>query len=211
MPASRQRKGPRRRSTKSGLNSKQIKQVKKIALSQGELNHLDTAISSASLTASSAFTLNSFFDIGQGDAENQRVGDQLQIKDLKINVRISAGSANGIVRCVMWQQLDDAQPTGMGGYSNLPPGDFLPTIQVSITKYKVLKDFYFDLNSAGKNNKFLKIRIPAKMLAHKKINFDSGASTITGPGKIHFKLTTNNTTASQMVVDGNARASYYDQ
>lgn len=197
---------------KMPFNRRQVKAIKKLAESSGELKSLDgAAITSASLISGTGVT---FFNtalsaIPQGDGEAQRIGDQLRIKDLHARFLVDAGTAQGAVRVTIFQQLEDVLPAGVPT-STGSVQQFWPNIQTSLTKYQKLYDKVVYLDGNGKSSHLFDIKIPASKLMIKKWNYDSGATSLTGGGQIRGSIMTNNLTALQMTVNGVQRIRYYD-
>lgn len=204
MPLPRRKGNVRGSANPSGFNRKQVKAIKKIAQASGELKHLDVTFTSAGLVSSGSLSDKTNLAIPQGDGEGQRVGDQLDVKDMHIKAQINSGTANGSVRMFVYQHLEDTDPS----VGNLLPNDFWPTIQTSLQKYKILYDRTINLDSDGKSNHLFDAKI--KKFGVSKISYDTGASTVTGPGEISINFSTNNATASQVTVDCNCRVRYYD-
>ena len=198
---------PKRRRQNKRFNKSQVKFIKNIVKADKELKHADSAVSDTSMVSTSASIASPSMSRAQGDGEDQRVGDQLEIKDIHWRLQIDAGTAQGSVRFYALQYLEDTQPSGVG---NLLPCDLFPTIQTSLSKYKILFDKMVHLDGNGKSNHVFNVRVKASQLPIKKINFDSGLTTLTGGGQITGYLTTNNTTASQMTMAGNVRFRYLD-
>lgn len=205
MPRNYKRKQYKRRMP---FTKSQMKAIQKISQRSGELKHVDSSSTHTSVVTGGGqnLYLSTATLPAQGDGENQRVGDQINIKSVRFKAQVNCGTANGSVRCYVVQHLDDTVAT----INNLDPNDFFPTLQTSLTKYKVLYNKVIQLDPDGKSNHIFMVDIPAKRLKIKRLNFDSAASTLTGGGDISFHVTSNNATASQMTSDLNTRFSYYD-
>lgn len=186
----------------------QMKAIRKIAAMSGELKTTNaTAANSGIVSGSGQNMYVSTANIpAQGDGDDQRVGDQIRLKEVAFRSQVATGTANGSVRCYVIQHLDDAVAT----VNNLDPNDFFPNLQASGTKYKVLYDRLIALDPGHKEDHVFDVRIPASKLRIKKLNMDTGATTLQGGGDISFHLTTNNTAATQITTDTNCRVKYYD-
>lgn len=190
------------------FSRKQVKAISKIAQHSGELKFGDEqTATSASLIATSDFTDSLIPAIAQGDALNERIGDDIILKDVRIRANVSAGTASGLVRCYVIQTFQDLANYS-GAFNDILPNDFMPTINdTGGNKYKVLYDRVVNLDSDSLSNYLFNITL--KKFPMKKVSFDAGATTIQ-KGAINIFISTLNTTASQMTVDCNSRIRYYD-
>ncbi len=161
-----------------------------------------------SLIAGSGFADDLINNIAQGDGNGQRIGDHIEVKDLSIKASVFSGTASGLVRCYVYQGLEDNPPdtTAM----TLAPNDFFPSLQDTNSKYKVLYNKVISLDPDYRSSFLFNIRIPAKKLGLQRIEFDAAAETIVGGGLVKMRIETDNTTASQMTVDSNYRLRYVD-
>lgn len=92
------------------FTKKQVKAIKKIAEHTGELKVYDTSISSTSIVSGSLinlFSSSSHYGIVQGDGQNERIGDELTIKDYNFKINFTSGTTNGTVRLILFQNLGD--------------------------------------------------------------------------------------------------------
>ena len=198
----------RRFNRSKGLNKREKKQVNAIINKRSELKEKVGSTADTTYSATTAAGSLLSLSTSQGDGSvDERVGDEMLMKDLAINVAVKQVSNSGIHRLYMYQYLEDANPSGL---ANLQPNNFWPNIQTSTKKYKVLFDRSFALDvDAGRSHKLVKIRIPAKQLAIKKISFAAGSSTIES-GAVACFLSTDNTTSNNQSVDADYRVRYYD-
>jgi len=185
-----------------------MKAIKKISQASGEQKTIEDNKTSSSFVSSSAFT-HSSNDVApaQGDGEAQRVGDKIRVKDYSWRALIDAGTTQGIVRLLIIQQLADT----LNSFStSISCHSFLPDMNITNGRYKVIEDRLFYVGGDKQNSMVLKRHISAKKLALKSMEFDEGAATYIGNGKLHIFLFTNNATASQLTVDSNLKLRYYD-
>lgn len=204
MPARRKYR-KRRKSSKSFA-----KKVMAVVNKKQELKTKQSSGSDASLIATSGFVQEmNETAVAQGLDDDERVGDNLNLKYIHFKAAVSSGSANGLVRCFVIQDLENASPNGIG--ATLPlPNDFFPNQQVANARYQILYDRTVEIDAANRPNYLFNIRIPASKLKIKKIHYDDGATTLSGGGNVRLFMTTLNTTASQMTVDSNLKMAWYD-
>ncbi len=198
------RKFTKRRSSRRPKQSFK-KRVLSVMKSSAELKEVVETSTDTSLTDASSFS-ETITNPAQGDGDNQRIGDRLEIKDLSIKASVFSGTASGLVRCYVYQSMGDVLPQNM----ILLPNDFYLKIQDSQSKYKVLYDRVISLDPDYRSSYLFNIRIPVKKMGKKAIHFDAAASTVVDGGTILIKITTDNTTVSQMTVDCNYRYRYVD-
>lgn len=190
------------------FSKKQVAAIKKISNSQDELKEKTATASSSGIVSGTGFNnILASMRPAQGDDHNQRIGDMIRIRDVDIKCQVNCGTANGTVWAYAFQTLEDVGPSNM---DNLDPNDFLPTLQESNTRYKMLYSKKVNLDPDGKSNHLFEVHIPSSKLGKKTVQFDAGAATVVGGGQIVFNVTTNNTSGSQIVVDCNDRCRYYD-
>ncbi len=196
------------RKSRKGLNRLERKQVNAILNSRTELKENIKTVTNTSYNSSGGVSLY-VFDPAQGDAGiGERIGDQVTIRDIQLKVSVQQLLKSGLHRVYAYQELEDTDPSGLG---NLQPNDFYPNIQTSVKKYKVLFDRVFHLDiDAGKSHQLVNIRIPAKMLALKKVDFAAGSVAINS-GQVHVIATTDNATTNDQSLDCNHRTRFYDQ
>ncbi len=193
-----------------GLNRKEKKQVRALVRQPKELKHKQTTDTDSSLTAASGFNLEiGSLAVAQGLDNDERIGDNIEMKYVHFKCAVNSGTADGLVRAFVIQDLENVSPTGIG--INFPlPNDFYPDQQVANAKYKILFDSMIKLSAASNPNHLFNIRIPAKKMVIKKLHYDDAGSTLSGGGNVRLFLTTLNTTASQITVDCNVKMAYYD-
>lgn len=197
---------------KMPFSRKQAKAIKKLAEQSGELKSKVDSNSTSSLTSAAAFT-HGLQDIipAAGTGLDQRIGDQFTIKDIDYRISLASGTANGLIRCVIYQQLGVET-----GEPSLGVAGFWPSLDTgsgsSFTdegKYKVLMDKMYTLNSVSRPNLFIRHKVKAKDLLVKAPQVNS-AGTDFLKGKLQLQIYTSNATASQMVVSSNMRLRWYD-
>lgn len=189
------------------FSKKQVKAIKKISQSSGELKEEKEIGTSASLTDTTPFTMTAGGVIPQGDGNGERVGDKIRIKDCSFRCQLECGTASGTVRVVAFQELEDEEPD-MSSLS--VPNDFWPDIQTSVAKYQVLYDRSFCMDPEVLSHKLINLNFPAKKLRVKYKEFASASTTLRSGGEVRIRILTNNTVINQMTVDCNSRIRYYD-
>lgn len=193
------------------FTKKQVKVIKKLALSTGELKSFETTSTNSSLVASTGDGHSGVLAIPQGDGDEERVGDQIRIRDIHYKVLLTSGTANGAVRVVLYQELGNDNP--LSSASDFLPNALLPKLAdlgTASAGYKILFDRVYYLSAASVPNKVVNIRIPASKLKYSKIDYSTSAGTTPSKGDINLYIGTNNTTASQMTTSINCRTRYYD-
>lgn len=196
------------------FSSKQVKAIKKIAKTSGEVKTIDSNTTDAGVILTSAMSVD-MPTIAQGDTDATRDGDRIRLSSLQYKVRCNSGTANGLIRCLVIQfggmRDGESIPTAFSG--NNDPTFLLPDLDsVDGIDYKVLYDKTQDCNPQGKNNILFNVKIPSSKLKYKEIEYaDAGglASDIL-KGRVFLKLYTNNTTDSQITAECNSRVRFYD-
>lgn len=219
MPAGRmlkakssKRSRPIRRS-RFPLSKRQVKAVKKIAQGQKEIKEVTQDYTDSSVVAANAnvVALNTLYDnIAQGTDDDERIGDKIYIKDLSVNMTLNSGTANGNIRILAYQMLDDELDTaGLASFFTDING-YWPDFQTTNSKYKILMDKRLVLNAASQPNKSIQFRFPAKRLPVKQIQYDDATTTFNSRGLVRIHVLTDNATASQMTYAASARLRYTD-
>lgn len=192
------------------FSKKQAKAIIKLSHKSQELKQkLDTE-TDASVTASAPFHHDiGDFALAEGTGQDERIGDNIKIKDLMFLIRVIPGSVGfntttgHTYRLFVYQNYDDSSILAV-----MPgPLEFYPNPSIVNTSYKVLYNKVITLNPDNTNNKFHKIKIKGNML--KKVNFDIGASTITS-NNVRCVLKPITDTANELQVVSSARIRYYD-
>lgn len=193
---------------KQGLNKLERKQVASIMNARSELKEKTGTTADTTYSATTAAGSLVSLAVSQGDdSTDNRIGDEILMKDVHLNIALKQVSNSGIHRVYVYQYLEDGNPSGLG---NLQPNDFYPNIQTSGKRYKVLFDRSFALDvDAGRSHMLVKVRIPAKKLAIKKIKYATGASGIES-GDIKCFVSTDNVTSNNQSLDANYRVRFYD-
>ncbi len=202
------RQNRRRTGRRQGLNRVEKKQVVAILNKRLELKEKTGAVASTTYNSSTAEASLLSMGTSQGDSSvDERVGDELMIKDIHIKIAVKQVLNSGLHRVYAYQFLEDANPSGLG---NLQPNDFWPNIQTSGKRYKVLFDrsFFLDVD-AGRSHKLVNVRIPVKMLPIKKIKYATGSASIES-GQILVAISTDNANSGDQSVDSNFRMRFYD-
>lgn len=207
MP-SKSKTNPRRYRKRSNykrpFSRKQVKAIRKIAEKSGELkskqyNNTDNDLQST-------FNMNTgALSIAQGTDDDERIGDSIYLHKVQARFQVNT-LVSSTLRLFAFQCLEEVAPSGV---STLKPNEFWPNIQVSGARYKVLYDRVINIDPDSKGSMLLKVDIPGKKLKIKKIPFDEGAATMKN-GQVLIYLTSTNTTASQITVDANLKAYWYD-
>lgn len=191
------------------FNKKQVKAIRKIAETSGELKYANITDTSSSLTNATAMSIV-MPDIAQGDGDNQRIGDRITLRDYSVKAILNSGTANGLVR-VYAIQFPDASETSVPELANLLPNDFYPTSEdIDGVKYRILYDRVFKVGSATNQVQLVNFKLSGKKLNRMiEYNADAGAAADIIKNRIVVYFTTENATASQITVDSNCRIRYY--
>lgn len=196
----------KKRSFRRPFNKGQVKAIRKIALRSGEIKELVGSLSDGSIVTASANPVAISYTMAQGDGEGERIGDEITIKDISVNMVINSGTANGSIRVIFYQKLSDTTDLT----SNMTDiNDYYPSLKNSTGAYKILYDRNFQLDPDGVSNKFVRVKFNKQLKVH-KINYDAGASTFNNTGTVLGLILTNNATASQITMTGKSRIRYYD-
>lgn len=191
------------------FNKKQVKAIRKIANSSGEKKQYELANSTSSFTASGSPYLiawNSLYAIPQGTGKDDRVGDQITLKSIHFRafVRQYGTAAHCMVRLLVYQCLEDVDPS----FSGFEITSLLPTLNQTKSKYKVLVNKTFPIESDNKHAKVLEYNI--KKFPIRKLSYDAGATTTTSGGKIIAVLYTDNVINNCIYVTSQVRLNYKD-
>ncbi len=206
MPAPRQRKGPRRRTTK-GLNKVEKKQVKRILNKEVETKFLDFTDSMTTLTASSHDRHEWSFDVAQGDGENQRVGNQVKIKGISERLIMSSSVPAVVRKLVILQNRPDFDNDLITAFNAMTINSQLPR---ETSPYQILEDkvLIFNVNAS---NVIKKISYKRYFnLKGKKQKYDGDTSSDNSSFVIQEIYMTDNTTASVITLEAEYRCFYKD-
>lgn len=126
----------------------------------------------------------SLSDIDQGVTDSTRIGDQVMLKFIEFNYWAITGSANSILRVILFQWLDVSVPTigdvliTTGGSAVSPLSHFN---QDEVPSRKIISDDLFYLNAVDKTNfvKSIKMKVPNELC-----QFEGG--TTDGRGKVYY-------------------------
>lgn len=183
--------------------------VKKVLEKEAETKYSIASTTDTSLINTSGTQHNCIGTITQGDAENERIGDKIKVKDLQIRLTLKSGTVSDLVRVYLYQTKGDLANFG-GSLNDLYPQSFFPTLEeTNGNVYKVLFNRVYQMAPDINETKFLQLTIPAKKLLVKNIEFDAGLTTIMN-GAIQLGIETTNTTASQMTAQVDTKLRYYD-
>lgn len=129
-------------------------------------------------------TVVSLSDIDQGVTDSTRIGDQVILKEIEFSYWGITGSANSIMRVILFQWLDLEPPTigdvliTTGGSAVSPLSLFN---QDEVPSRRVIMDDLFYLNAVDKTNyvRQFKAKVPVA-----KCQFEGG--TTDGRGKVYY-------------------------
>lgn len=197
---------PHKHRSRKGLNKVEKKQVLSLINKQDDVKVKEEAFTDSSLTEASPASDQVPGAIAQGDGDAERIGDRLRFKDISYRYQVNSGTASGLVRFTMYQELEDEEPD-MNTF--VLPNDFWPDLNASVAKYQILVDKVIELAPDIKERHLFSGRIPVKKLRMKGLEYADASTTIRGGGQLRIRILTDNTTASQMTVDGNYKVRYY--
>ena len=195
---------PSRQRRNKRMNNKTFaEKVKKVIEKQAETKYSLSSTTDSSLINTSGVQHNCIGTIVQGDAENERIGDKIRVKDLK------SGTVSDLVRVYLYQVKGDLANFS-GSLNDIYPQSFFPTMEeTNGNQYKILFNRVYQLAPDISENKFIKMTIPAKKLFVQQVEFDAGATTFMN-GAIQLGIETPNTTATQMTAQVDTKLRYYD-
>ncbi len=190
MPAQRQRKGLRRRTTKpskstrTGLNPVEKKQVKRIIDSKMEthLVEVQDALGIGEITLGTPFDWVDIMPLGiaEGTGEEQRVGDEITLQSYHLNYFINDDTSQQACYRLIAVYFPDSDGAGFEALYTNDMLSFYPRKEQTDLRYKVLYDKIFIdkyLNSSDGlfRNSYKTLTLNVKGL---KVVFDSSASTV---------------------------------
>uniref|UniRef100_UPI00404826AA hypothetical protein n=1 Tax=Aliarcobacter sp. TaxID=2321116 RepID=UPI00404826AA len=191
MPAQRQRKGLRRRTTKpvksqsTGLNPVEKKQVKRIIDSKME-THLvevqDTLDASVEITNGTPFVWADVMPLGiaEGTGEEQRVGDEITLQSYHLNYFINDDAVQQACYRLIAVYFPDSNGTGFEALYTNDMLAFHPRKEQTDLRYKILYDKifiekYLNTSDGLFRSSYKTLTLPVKGL---KVQFDSSATTV---------------------------------
>ncbi len=194
----RQRRSHRHR--RSGFNRKQVRAIKKIALSDIETKFEDDSATNANMLATSN-NQNNLTGIVQGINQTERIGMKTKIVRLMVKADV-VPLAPLSLRFYALYFPNDANVT-LGALDDILPSEFYPR-DTDLPKYRVLWDhtYALDANKGFTINKSMSLKN-----VHQSYE-DATANCINGD--IFVFYTTNNTSASKLSVVSNVRMLYKD-
>ncbi len=200
---------PKQRRNRRQTNKSFSQRVKKVIEQQAETKYSFAATTDSSLINTSGTQHNCIGTIVQGDAEDERIGDKIRVKDLQIRLTLKSGTVSDLVRVYLYQVKGDLANLG-GSLNDIFPQSFFPTMeQTNGNQYKILFNRVYQLAPDIMENKFIKITIPGKKLLVQQVEFDDGATTLLN-GAITLGIETPNTTASQMTAQVDSKLRFFD-
>lgn len=211
-----------RAGTVGGLNQIERSQVQRLIKRGVETKFYDRVQEDQEINTSS-FLTNLTNNIAQGDGQEQRIGDKIDIRYLRISGDFAtkvagAGTASTLndVRLMVfrWKPDNGTDPPVMADLledtSTLPihsPYNQDPSLK---KKFSILYDKHFTLQSrslGGKDHRDFKITVGPKKLG--KIHFNAGITT--GAGMIYMLVIGNQATGDNAcLMDYSSQVSYKD-
>ncbi len=183
--------------------------VKNVIKSQAEVKYSLAATTDSSLINTSGTQHNCIGTIIQGDAEDERIGDKIRVKDLQVRLTLKSGTVSDLIRVYLYQVEGDLANFS-GSMNDIFPQSFFPTLEESNgNHYKILFNRVYQMAPDINETKFIKLNINAKDLLVQQIEFDAGATTLLN-GAITLGIETPNTTASQMTAQVDTKLRFYE-
>lgn len=205
----------RRKGTK--LNKRQKKEVKRLITGIEEHKFSDTALLGSIITSNSPTIVSA---PAQGSGSNQRVGDDINIKRMKLRCSISGGGAVlgvadqfNVVRCVIfrWSQNNNVTAPVLADVFQYPAASFTSPLNwdsIDQGKIKVCMDRTFTYTQSGTQVRSIIADIYGKRLHGSKVKYNAGATTGVNQFYIHF--VSDSTVAPSPAVIGYLRYEYTD-
>lgn len=199
-----------RRNKRMPFSKKQVKAIKKISELSSELKSKVITGNDASITQGSPYvvTLNSF-GIAQGTDNDERIGEDIRIKDLWYKIHLYGGSA-GLYsggHCYSLTVLQHDGNEALTASSQISPLEFFPSGQDSEENYKILFHKVYTLNPSSVDNKYHSIKINGKKL--RKVFFDDATTTVKR-NSISIILKPLTSTVNRLEADWTGRLRWYD-
>ncbi len=190
----------RRNGKKSGFNSKQVRAIKKIALSNDEVLFEDDDASSTNVLATSNVQHN-LTGIVEGSGQSERKGVKTKIKRIMVRADV-VPLAPLSLRFYALYFPSDANVT-LGALDDILPNEYYPR-DTDLPQYRVLWDKLYSLDA----NKGFTVKHSMAVNNVNQSYADGTANCINGD--IFIFWTTNNTTASKLSIDSKCRMLYTD-
>lgn len=205
-----------RRTTEKGrkLNKRQIRQVKRVVALSSEVKEADAH--AAGLSVTSAPVIVQLGAPTQGDSgTDQRIGNVIQVKSLKVKFSIIAADATNFVRIILFRWHQD------GGTIAPTTGDVLQSTVLSpwLSPYDenvehanlvhVIYDRCFALTLAGNGCVAASVTRFGKKLGRKKIVFTSDA-VATGTNQIYMLYVSDSVAATHPTLNYYSRVDFMD-
>lgn len=190
------------------LTRRQVKAVKKIALSTGELKKREWNADNVDLYAGNGASLmtSGLTDIIQGDGDGERVGDKIKLKKVVLRGVVDAKSAQAAcLRLYIVQTHFDSTGSGFG---DIAPDEFMPDADAVGGNYTLLYDKIMYVNPNGNEKRHFKVSIPGKKL--KPVKYDAAATTIATGQLFAYLVPDDNVTTGNIDLDCNGKLFYYD-
>lgn len=176
-----------------------------------ELRFLDTNQTASAIDTTGFFS--SLTLVGQGDHDDQRQGDKLTPKNLKINMNFVCGDSTNIVRCLIlrWKQLNSAVAPIQADVMELTgaAGALAPISHYNHDKrsaYQVLHDKTIYLNGVDKPQ--VKHNVYLNLKKYPKIKYL--ATTTNGYDHIYIGFISDSGAATHPSVNFTARFNFVD-
>lgn len=191
------------------LNYRQKIQVKRLIGKRIESKRADTTLVSTSITSASFFSLANM--PAQGDAYNERSGDEILIEKFQWRLNIVAADPTNVVRVIVFRwNLNNATttPTLADILEGANATDYLEYQGGVENKYNILSDRTYALSTAGVPSRIVQGTCYGKKLGRKKIGFNQGL--ITGMGQIYIMFMSDSAIAAHPTVAGSYSLVYSD-
>lgn len=189
------------------FTKRQAKAIKKLAVSTTELKEYTTSFSDASVVQKN-IQLFTYANIVQGDGDGERIGDEINVRDLDIRFSMKSGTASCVGIIYIIEQLGDEDNFYTDFNTNFTDiNTYLPNYQTAGERYKVHVARKFSINSVNMPDRQFRFKIKPII---KKINYPATTGLPHDKGKLFMLIATNNSTATQITLEGNYRYRYYD-
>lgn len=159
-----------------------------------------------SITVSTAGTIDSLHNIASGSADDQREGNQVTLKYLKMNCVLTNGDDNNLFRIVIFRHKRGERPT----LADMPLTN--DVIMLDKDRFDVLYDKLFYLKESTNGSTAIpgKIAFNLKMKLKNKVYFDGAASNSSVKGGIFIYCRSDSLAAPNPQLDYYGELSYKD-
>lgn len=183
------RKGYRKR------YSKKLKfTVKKIMNQQLEKKY---SITSVNTTITNAGSIWSISDVAQGDTDLTRDGDQLYIRSIECEIRVTAGDPTNVMRIIVLQWIPNSTPNVSSILIDATTyGEMSPWTHDTRFLFRILYDKRFYVNTTTMGNREHKTVL--KRIKFRKMQFESGATT--GTNKLYVLAISDSAAATHPIL-----------